>query len=197
MDDEDVKDVFKAVNRAMFKLGAAVILGLLGGLFVIILLTATTDAHAGPADDDQSIRARVSLSTEMLHGQGYWNPGLRIGQDGGFGVRLGALRAPVWASRIPDEVKSAHPEWDIRSATYFEVDKEFCAQRWCAGLGVAKLSRTTYMNGTEWNFGTHLRYAIDKDWSITFDHYSHARALGFAPDKSNRGWNLLGVAYSF
>ena len=209
MDDDE--NVFQAVNRATFKLGAAVLMGLLGGLLVVVFLTYSTDTHAGPADDDQSTRVRVSVTTEALHGQGYWSPGIRIGKDGGYGLRFGSMRAPVWARRIPDNITVTDPrtgqrvsiplelgpEWKIDSISYVEVDREFCGQRWCGGIGAARLNGHTYMNGSTWNFGLHVRYAIDRQWSLVLDHYSHGSMLGIAQDKSNRGWNLIGVAYSF
>lgn len=167
---------------------------------IVILLTSLLQnytAHAGPADDNQITRLRISLATDVVHGQGYWSPGLRIGKDGGLGLRVGSMQAPMWAHAVPEHIQQTKPQLKLDSVSYIEVDKELCGERWCVGLGAAKLSGLTRMNGTEWNFGVHFRYAITENWSLVLDHYSHGSALGFAKDKSNRGWNLLGVAYSF
>lgn len=163
---------------------------------LFVLLVITSPADAGPATAEESIRARLSVTTEILHGQGYWSPGLRVGQDGGWGVRYARMSRPTWAREIPQNLNLGS-KWQIESAGLLEVDREFCGERWCGGIGVAHINRVTPMNGTLWNFGLHVRYAIDKDWSIVLDHYSHGSALGIAQDKSNRGWNLLGVSYGF
>lgn len=165
--------------------------------FLVILCLTTGVALAGPGDDEQGVRVRVSLATEVLHGQGYWSPSVRVGQDGGWGLRVGSLRAPMWAKEVPDELIDANSKFKLNSASYLEVDREFCGQRWCGGLGVVYINDVTPMNGTKWNFGLHVRYAINVNWSLVFDHDSHGSMFGFAKDKSNRGWNLLGVAYTF
>lgn len=166
-------------------------------VLLAFVLLQNCAAHAGPADDDQSTRVRISLATDVIHGQGYWSPGLRMGTDGGFGLRIGSMQAPIWAKDVPEEIQNRKPQFNLDSVSYVEVDKEFCGELWCTALGAAKFSDLTRMNGTKWNFGVHIRYAIDRNWSLVFDHYSHGSALGFAKDKSNRGWNLLGVAYTF
>lgn len=165
-------------------------------LLALVLLQNCT-AHAGPADSDQSTRVRLSVTADVIHGQGYWSPSLRIGQDGGFGLRVGRMQPPAWAKSVPEEIRQEKPQFDLNAVSYVEVDKEFCGERWCAALGIAKLSDKSYMNGTEWNFGVHFRYAMDKNWSLVLDHYSHGSMLGIEKEKSNRGWNLLGVAYTW
>lgn len=172
--------------------GAITIAVLLG----LVLLQNCT-AHAGPADSDQSTRVRLSLATDVIHGQGYSSANVRIGKDGGFGLRVGRMQPPAWAGDVPEQIKRAKPQFDLEAVSFVEVDKEFCGERWCAGLGVAKLSDKTFLNGTRYNFGVHFRYAIDTRWNLVLDHYSHGRMLGIAKEHSNRGWNLLGVAYSW
>ena len=185
-----------------------------GGLFLwaaAILLLLWMVVTSGQAAADEGLRARLSFATEVLHGQGYWSPSLRVGWDGGLGVRYSRLTRPMWAREIPESVTATDPrtgrqvtvplnlgnKWKIESAGLLELDKEWCGQRWCGALGVAYINRDTPMNGTRWNFGLHIRYAIDKNWSLVLDHYSHGSMLGISQDESNRGWNLLGVAYSF
>lgn len=147
--------------------------------------------------ESRSVRLRVSVATEVVHGQGYWSPGLRLGHDGGWGLRAGALVAPVWAGAVPDHIRQAKPQFDLESHGYIGVDREFCATRWCAGLGIVRINGLSYMNGTRYNFGLYARYLIDRHWSLDYIHFSHGSALGIADDKSNRGWNLLGIGYSF
>ena len=160
---------------------------------VIHCLTLLT----GAALAEEEVRVRVSLATDVVHGQGYWSPMLRIGVDGGPGLRVGSMQAPTWSRSIPAEVVEKNPNFKLDSVSFFEVDYEVCGQRWCGALGAARLDGLTFMNGTPWNFGLHVRYAITQHWSLVLDHYSHGTMLGIAQDKSNRGWNLLGVAYTF
>jgi hypothetical protein len=162
-------------------------------LWAVLLLSILV----GPADASEGIRARVSVTTDVLHGQGYWAPSLRVGYDGGIGIRYSRLTAPMWAREIPDEFAAQAARWKIESAGVYEIDKEFCGTRWCGALGAAYINRHTVLNGTHWNFGLHIRYKIDHNWSLVLDHYSHGSMLGIADDKSNRGWNLLGVAYTW
>lgn len=167
-------------------------------IFLLLIFSLLYNyAVAGPADDEQGIRVRVSAATEVLHGQGYWSPSLRIGQDGGLGLRVGSMKAPMWAKEVPAELIEANSKFKLDSVSFVEADYEVCGQRWCGALGAARLNGLTPMNGTQWNFGVHVRYAINVNWSLVLDHYSHGTALGIATDKSNRGWNLLGVAYTF
>jgi hypothetical protein len=143
-----------------------------------LLLSLTCSAFA----DDTRIFAHVGTH----HDRGYEGAGVRFGHESGLGLRLGALNAP---SKLPAQ------QW--RDLAYAEVDLEGCYGNWCGGLGVAYLTNKTYMNGTEWNFGVHVGYKVAEHWRVVLDHYSHGRALGFAKTRSNRGWNLLGVAYEF
>lgn len=167
-------------------------------IFLLLVLALLRNyAVAGPADDVQDVRVRVSAATEVLHGQGYWSPALRVGHDGGWGLRIGSLKAPAWASEVPAELIALDDSFKLNSVSFVEADYEACGQRWCGAIGAARLNGLTPMNGTQWNFGVHLRYAIDINWSLVLDHYSHGSAFGIAKDKSNRGWNLLGVAYTF
>lgn len=178
----------------------------------VLGMWAASDARAdSPAVPTEDVRARLFFTTEMLHGQGYWSPGLRVGYDGGWGLRYSRLSRPYWAREIPQSVTTTHPQtgqqvsvplnlgdkWKIESAGLLEVDREFCGRRWCGALGAAYINRDTPMNGTRWNFGLHVRYAIDANWSIVYDHYSHGSMLGISQDESNRGWNLLGISRSF
>lgn len=138
---------------------------------------------------------RIGLGTEFIHGQGYWSPSLRIGEK--WGLRIGALNAPVWAESVPEHIQRAKPQFDLESHSYFGIDREFCGSHWCGGLGVVRINGLSYMNGTRYNFGVYGRYKIDKKWSIEYTHFSHGSALGIAEEKSNRGWNLIGLSYAW
>src|SRR3990167_3237273 len=129
---------------------------------------------------------RITMSGEAYHGRGYYGPSVRFGTESGYGLRLGALKAPD---------KAPADKW--RSLGFVELDGELCGDYWCGGAGIAYLTETTQLNGTRLNFGLHIRYKLDSHWSVAVDHYSHGRALGIAKDKSNRGVNLVGIAYSF
>jgi hypothetical protein len=159
-----------ALRGLMFLVGAYI--------FLLLLLVLTAPAHA---------ETRITGNADALHGRGYYGASVRFEGQRGIGLRLGALKAP-------DE-QPAH-EW--RSVGYAEVDVELCGDSgFCVGAGVAYFTHTTHMNGTRPNFGLHVRYKLDEHWSVALDHYSHGSALGIAKDKSNRGWNLLGLAYNF
>jgi len=63
--------------------------------------------------------------------------------------------------------------------------------------GAAYLSETTGVNGTRPNFATSFAYRLNNTTSLELTHYSHAAFLGIAKDKSNAGWNLLGISVKF
>lgn len=152
---------------------------LAGGMLIIgtlLALIILSPRNAEAAD------IRLSLATEAYHGRGYSGTTVRIGENGGGGIRLGRLQAP---------------ETFKQDATLIEADYELCGSAWCFGAGLAWITHATVLNGTQGNFGLHIRYQINANWSLVLDHYSHGRALGIEKDKSNRGWNLIGVAYSF
>lgn len=163
---------------------------LLAVAFAVILLSPRVARGA-----DLDVRAAVQY--EVLHAQGYWSPSLRIGKNGGYGLRIGHLRAPGWAREVPDELIAQKPALKIDSLNYIGIEREWCDVRWCATLGAAKLTELTKINGTYYNFTLGLRYVIDKHWSIELTHFSHGSMLGIEKDKSNAGWNLLGVAYTW
>jgi len=144
--------------------------------WLLLLSLLTCSAFA-----DDSVKVRLSLTAEAYHGQGYWSPTVRIDPGVGIGLRIGTMRG--------------HP--DQPDVSFVELDKEFCYGHICGGLGGAHLSHVSHLNGTKWNFGLHARYQVAEHWSLVLDHYSHGRFLGIAKDKSNRGWNLLGVAYDW
>lgn len=156
---------------------AAALLAVALGLFMI-------GPRAARATD---FDVRTSMQFEALHAQGYWSPALRIGENGGYGLRLGHLRAPEWARHVPG----------VESLSYIGVEREWCGVRWCGTLGVAKLTELTKINGTYYNFVLGVRYVIDKNWSLELTHFSHGALLGIENDKPNVGWNLLGVTYTW
>jgi hypothetical protein len=144
----------------------------------------------------EDLNVRTGVGFEVLHAQGYWNYDARLGYDGGVGLRVGQLRAPAWAHRIPAEITNTKPEWKLDSLNYVAAEKEWCDVSWCGTLGVAHLSEVTKINGTKTNFLLGLRYVASKTISLELLHFSHGSALGIEQDKSNSGWNLIRIVYT-
>jgi hypothetical protein len=161
------------------------VVGLL--IIAIVCIGASRNARANDLD------VRASVGFEALHAQGYWTYGLRVGQDGGYGLRAGQLRAPSWSHRIPAEMS----EWKLDSLNYVAADREFCGTNWCGSLGIAHLSELTKINGTKTNFLLGIRYVINPEWSLELLHFSHGSMLGIEKGKSNSGWNFLQAVYTF
>jgi len=63
------------------------------------------------------------------------------------------------------------------------------------GLGLAMLDKTTYANGTKWNFSLTGCGEIISILDVCWRHWSHGGWLGFEKEKSNRGWNILMVRF--
>lgn len=163
--------------------------------WITLLLFASVMLSGKAKADELDIRASVGF--EALHAQGYWTYGVRVGQDGGYGVRLGQLRAPSWSHRIPQEITAVKPEWKLDSLNYVAVDKEWCGSNWCGTLGLAHLSELTKINGTKANFLLGVRYKMTEQHSIELMHFSHGSMLGIEKEKSNAGWNLLQYNYTW
>lgn len=88
-------------------------------------------------------------------------------------------------------VKITEPVWLVG------VDHQWRFNDWNLGLGVVKLSDTTRLNGTEWNFDLSAQYKLGGGAFIEFRHYSHGSMLGISKNESNRGWNFLGIGFAW
>lgn len=158
---------------------------------ILVALVATMSSCAPLPAADLPFEVRAGVGFDALHGQGYWSPGVRLGNE--WGLRVGLLKAPMWAADVPGEIKAAKPQFDLTDVAYYGVEREFCGERWCGALGIARLSRLTELNGTKWNFMLGLRYKFSPEWSGGLIHFSHGSMLGIERDKANSGWNVLNV----
>lgn len=123
-------------------------------LFGLLVGLILSPARACAAD------VRLTLGAEVLHMQGYSLADLRVGETGGYGVRVGLLRAPAWAGSVPEHIRTHKPQFDLQDVAYWGLDREWCGEAWCGGLGVVRLTDTSWANGTQWNFGLYASYRM-------------------------------------
>lgn len=65
-------------------------------------------------------------------------------------------------------------------------------------FGGALISDTNDVNGTHLNFIIRPEIRLTPKMGVFLTHYSNGRKLGIGPeDKVNKGWNFIGVEYSF
>ena len=64
-------------------------------------------------------------------------------------------------------------------------------------FGVTYLTDLNDINGTHWNFITHLSYQIGRHWSLGYRHISNGNLFFHWNDAPNRGWNFFGIDYLF
>ena len=78
------------------------------------------------------------------------------------------------------------------------ADYTYHWHRWFAGIGAAYLTRTTYINGTRWNFELRAGFQLTSRVSIVLTHFSNCKEIcHFKRHGPNLGWDFLGAQYRF
>lgn len=146
-------------------------------LAALFLLVFSQPAHS---------EFQLSLGSDIRHAPGLSSWSIRYGERWGF--RAGAIIMPETKSRGAKVTESV---WVVG------LDHQWRFTDWNFGLGAVKISDTTKLNGTEWNFDLSAQYKLGGGAFLEFRHYSHGSMFGIAADKSNRGWNFLGLGYAW
>jgi hypothetical protein len=166
---------FSNPSRSSVAAGRSAISGCLLG--VLLLLSAPSYAL-----DETTPDLRLSVSEDFVHARGSMMVSARYGA--GWGARLG-----FWA-------RDSHVE--PSKANFFAgIDHVWTYSKWRAGLGAVWIDEVNDLNGTHWDFDVSLGYDLSSRIFVEYRHHSHGRKLGISKDKSNDGWNLIGVGLIF
>ena len=93
--------------------------------------------------------------------------------------------------------------WGVMAGSWREsnvvaADYTYHWRRWFAGIGAAYLTRTTYINGTRWNFELRAGFQVTPRISIVLTHFSNCKEIcHFKRHGPNLGWDFLGAQYRF
>ena len=64
-------------------------------------------------------------------------------------------------------------------------------------LGASYLTELNDINGTHWNFATHVAYRLGHHWALSYRHFSNADFIFHWSAGPNRGWNFVSIDYLF
>ena len=64
-------------------------------------------------------------------------------------------------------------------------------------FGITYVTDETAINGTHWNFATHIAYLLGRHWALGYRHISNGNFMFHWDNRPNLGWNFLGIDYRF
>lgn len=64
-------------------------------------------------------------------------------------------------------------------------------------IGLVWLAETNKMNGTRFNSHFELQHKLTDRLSLSLSHISHGSKFGIEKNKSNQGWNWVGVTWKW
>jgi len=149
--------------------------------FLCIALTAGQPARAWQLDETRT-DFRLSVLNDVTVGAGSVLVAARYG--GAWGVRAGSFVRDVHVvPSAPNVMLGANYVW-----TY---------SRWRGGFGAVWFDKENANNGTRWNFDFTVSFDVTDRIYAEYQHNSHGSTIGIKTDRSNEGWNLLGIGFVF